>query len=220
MDGPFGAGWTMDGLDWATITEDAVSVGTGDGNRLWFKKEGDDYIAQAGDPFNMSLVENLDGSFTLTDKNGNESNFDEDGLLTSRVDLNGRETTYAYIDADSDSAVDDIDTITDPAGREISFGYTGGLVTSVTDFAGRVTTLDYDGSDRLDTITLEDPDDGGPLSAPETTLTYNGSGQIASLATPEGQTTSFTYGDHGDLASSTASSITTDYCALSQNLVR
>jgi hypothetical protein len=129
VDGPFGPGWTMDGLDWATITNDAVSIGTGDGNRIWFSKQGSDYIAESGDPFRMTLVENVDGSFTLTDHLGNESNFDEDGLLVSRIDASGNQTTYDYIDADSDTQVDDISLITDPAGREIEFTYTSGLVT-------------------------------------------------------------------------------------------
>jgi RHS repeat-associated protein len=74
-----------------------------------------------------------------------------------------------------------------------------------------VTTLDYDGSGRLDSVTQPDPDDTGPLAALESTLTYNGSGQIASHTLPTGGTTSFTYGDFGMLESSTTGGVTEEF---------
>jgi hypothetical protein len=37
-------------------------------------------------------VQNVDDSYTLTDKYGNSWEFDSDGLLTSRADRNGTTT--------------------------------------------------------------------------------------------------------------------------------
>ena len=51
-------------------------------------------------------------------------------------------------------------TVTDSTGRTTTFGYVNGLVRTITDFAGGVSTLAHEaGTKRLLSITHPDPDD-------------------------------------------------------------
>ena len=211
--GPFGGGWVIDGLDSLQIETGGINVKLADGNRLPFFEVGGQFVSQAGDPFGATLVQNLDDTYTLTDKFGLITTFSEAGLVISREDRNGNVTTYAYTDADGDMQVDDIDTITDPAGRAMAFDYVGGLVDSVTDHAGRVTTLDYDLSGRLVKITQPDPDGAGGDDPPETEFTYDAAGRVATHTRPTGGTTTLTYDDYGMLLTKTSGGVTETYAS-------
>ena len=108
---PFGAGWTLEGLGRLTRKNDKTILTEGDGSVLVFTE------AQ-GPPGDFStLVENGDGTFTRTLKDGIQINFDADGLQTSIVDRNGNETTFAY------DASDRLISITDPAGLVTTLSY-------------------------------------------------------------------------------------------------
>ena len=74
---------------------------------------------------------------------------------------NGNSSSYAYTDADEDGIAGEIETITDANGRVTEFHYTEGLVTSVEDSAGNVTTIAYDAKLRITSVTEPDPD-GAP----------------------------------------------------------
>ncbi|MCO6456362.1 MAG: cadherin-like domain-containing protein, partial [Pirellulaceae bacterium] len=108
--------------------------------------------------------------------------------------LSAPETSYAY------SARGLLDTVTDPLGRETTFSYDDfGRRTGVADDAGNKTTYAYDVLDRITSITLEDPDGAGSLTASVTAYTYAINGRIATLTDPEGGVTRFTYDDAGNL---------------------
>ena len=60
---------------------------------------------------------------------------------------------------------------------------------------GNVTALTYDHEGRILSVTGEDPDDSGPLSAPVESYTYNALGSLLSVTDPGGHVTSWQY-DH------------------------
>lgn len=190
-DSEFGPGWAANLVDKLAIQSNGALWAPGGGGAWWFSKDGSgDYHREAGEPGYSGLVYS-GGVYTITTKYGEVLNFNSSGLLTSRADRSGNTTTYAYTDADSDFATDEISTITDWAGRVTTFGYTGGLVTSITDPYSGVVTLGYT-SGKLTSITEPDPDGGGPLSAPVTSFTYTGN-LLATLTDAESNTTEFTY---------------------------
>jgi RHS repeat-associated protein len=93
-----------------------------------------------------TVVENNDGSFTRTLKDGTRIHFDSRGLQRSSVDRNGNATRYVY-DAD-----ERLISITDPVGLERTFSYVGGLLRSITDPAGRRTQFEHDAAGNLTRI--------------------------------------------------------------------
>jgi len=184
----FGIGWVMPGLDKLKVQSDGALWLRGDANAFWFEKDPltGEFTRDKADFEYSSLEENTDGSYTLTTKYGEVLEFNSGGVLQTRTDRNGNETSYSYSSGK-------IQSITDPSGRTTTFGYTSGLVSSITDSFGRVTTLAYSGG-TISSITSPDPDGSGPLEAGETSFTYGGTDKyMASFTTPEGQTTSFNY---------------------------
>ncbi|MDA1049218.1 MAG: hypothetical protein O3C40_01890, partial [Planctomycetota bacterium] len=190
----FGRGWQLAGLDSLVVDTGGALWVQSSGDALWFEKEGSGgYQAAAGDLTFSTLVKNVDNTFTLTDKLGIEAHFSSTGLLISREDRNGNTMTYTYT-----SGL--LTKITDPFSRDTTFTYTSGQLTSVSDFASRTATLTYDGSGRLTKITQPDPDGAGPLTAPETTFTYDAtSHQLTKVTNPLNDATQFEYGSHDRL---------------------
>lgn len=131
-------------------------------------------------------------SYTLTKKDGSKLIYGQsDGatsgvrrvFLTAVVDPQGNSLMLAY-----DGQLR-LTTITDAAGRVTTLGYGMAtsplLVTTITDPFGRFATLAYDASGRLASIT----DTVGIVSS----FGYDASGLVNTLTTPYG-TSSFTYG--------------------------
>lgn len=191
----FGDNWSLAELNQLHIDTSGVLFVSGTNQAFWFEDNSGTFISPAGPLAHSTLVENGNGTYTLTDKYGNEQNFSSTGLLTSRVDFNGNTTSYAYTDADSDTVSDEIDTITDPFSRVTTFAYTSGLLSSVTDFASRVTSIAHDGSGRVSSITQPDPDGAGPQSAPVTSFTYDTTiaSQLVTITDPRSKVTEIDY---------------------------
>jgi RHS repeat-associated protein len=83
-------------------------------------------------------------------------------------------------------------TMVDPTGSATTFHYSGGLLDSVTDAAGRTTTIVIDGRHDLTSFTEQD--------GQTWTFTYENH-RIKTKASPEGDTTTYTYRADGSLAS-------------------
>ncbi len=125
--GPLGYGWSH-GYHWRLRDYGAtVEVRGGDGSRDTYTKNPDGTYADPPDVFN-TLVANIDGTFTLTQKDQRSFDFDSFGLLTR---------------------------IHEPAGNQITLSYTGALLTSITDTVGRTVTLSYNADSTLSQI--QDP---------------------------------------------------------------
>ncbi|GAB5443819.1 MAG: hypothetical protein Fues2KO_41680 [Fuerstiella sp.] len=193
-DSNFGDNWSLSALDRLFIETSGALLVDGTNVASSFEDNSGTFDSPVGPLAHSTLVENMDGSFTLTDKLGNKSEFDSDGLLTEKLDRNGNSTTFDYIDADSDTVVDELETVTDPWGNETTFAYTSGLLSSVTDFAGRVFTVGHDTSGRLTSIVQPDPDGTGPLLAPSTAYTYaSSSSQLTGIDDPLSRNTAITF---------------------------
>jgi len=200
----FGSGWTLAGLDQLVPQTGGVLWVSGRGPTAWFTDNGDgSFTSPVGPMATFTLTQNADGSYTLRNKYGDRSEFDSSGLLTARVDRNGNTTQYAYTDANADGLAEELSQITDPFGRAITFAYAGGLVTTITDFAGRTTTLTHDASGRLTAVTRPDPDDSGPLSAPVTSYGYSSDGRLTQITGSLGAATSLQYNFAGRLVQAT-----------------
>ncbi len=117
-----------------------------------------------------TLVHNLDGTFTLTDK---------------------FKTIYHYISVPGTpfqvaGPVYRLDTITDRDGNVTTIGYSGGDLTSTTDTYGRAITYGYDGRHHLTSVT-------DPLGR-TTTFGYDSTDrQLKSITDPNGRTTTYGY---------------------------
>lgn len=210
----FGSGWNLPGLDRLYIQPGSstqptgVALVTGDDQFTWFAGDGcGGPLARDPGPYNFStLVRNDNGTpsdpsddtYALTEVNGTVETFNADGLLMKTVDRNGNTLdTYHYIDADGDGIADNISCIKDDLGRTTTFQYADSskLVTSITDFDGRVTTLSHDASDRITSIADPDPDGTtGPETSPLTQYGYSGSSSLLTSATdPRGLVTTIAY---------------------------
>jgi RHS repeat-associated protein len=170
------------------IDEYGLSLITGDNHAVWFVKDTSQlvsghttYTREPGNPYSFATLDkdNVAETYTLTNPDGSKSIFDADGLLLSREDRLGNVLrSYTY-----DGSI--VESITDVSGRATHFANDGDRVTSITDFYGtsgaQTTTLEYDGSGRLLSVTQPDPDGSGPLSAPVMSYAYNASGTAANL---------------------------------------
>ena len=79
-------------------------------------------------------------------------------------------------------------SITDQFGRAVSLGYASGLLTSITDFAGHVTSFAHNASSQLTTITQPDPGGGAPV------WTYGYTGNyLTSVTDPTSAQTTYSY---------------------------
>ena len=111
----------------------------------------------------------------------------------------GNTTSFSYIDLDSDGVPDSLSQMVDAAGRTTTFHYVDGRLDAITDFAGRVTGMTYDGAGRLTTVTRPDPDGSG---SPEMQFTYDSATNLmTSYTTATGATTTLQYDAAGSLSS-------------------
>ncbi len=73
----FGSGWWLDGLDQVIDSSAGALLVRGNGDTLWFKKSGTDYLHADGDTSYSTLVKTGGNNYTLTSKTGIVSNFSQ-----------------------------------------------------------------------------------------------------------------------------------------------
>lgn len=138
---PYGSGWTLHNVDRLVVQSGGATLLSGSGNMLFFQQSQDGSGMGGGPTFAtpisewgyMNLVQNDDGSYTLTFHDESQETFTAAGLLSTAVDKNGNQTSYQW-NPDGTLA-----STTNQAGQTTSFSYTNGMLASVVDFAGRVT---------------------------------------------------------------------------------
>jgi hypothetical protein len=118
-----------DGSGWVTYVQSDGTMAD------FYTSGGDSYTSPAG-PFAFTTLAYSDGQYTLTATAGIEERFNSSGLLTHVIDNDNNDTHYCY-------SGDLLHTITNPSHQTTTFGYTGGVVTSITDFDDRATDLAY-----------------------------------------------------------------------------
>lgn len=122
-----GNGWRLNyDMSYQLLPDQSISVERMDGRQDAFTLSGTDYIAPAG--IFDTLTQYEPGKFKLTAKDGMAYFFEDAShkKLTKIEDRNGNMLTLAYI-------AGKLATATDATGRSIAFGWTGDLLTSITD---------------------------------------------------------------------------------------
>ncbi len=175
-----GDGWTVSGLEKITPASGGVILDLGSGGRsLWFSGS----FGSGGGTFTdppgefSTLLENSGGTFTRTLTDGTQISFDSGGHETATIDTNGLHITYAYSSGN-------LSTITDPYGNITTFSYSGGYLQSIKDPAGRYTTFTHSGSN-LTGATLPDNSTWG--------YAYDGSGRLTQVTDPNSKTVTVAY---------------------------
>jgi RHS repeat-associated protein len=146
--GPFGFGWTDRYNARLTINKEAetatVEQGNGSGIVFYLNKATKTYSAGAW--VQAALVES--GSnyiYTLPDQSKLE--FNSSGQLTKETDRYGNAVTLAY------NGESHLETVTDGAGRKLTFTYIGGQISSVKDPMGNTVKYTYT-AEQLASVTL------------------------------------------------------------------
>jgi RHS repeat-associated protein len=141
----FGRDWWLSGLDQLVVQSNGVALVRGDGNMVFYWNDGSDgYRTEPGDPNFSTLVQNINGSFTITNKDQSKEDFDATGLMLSRTDRVGNVTTYTYDDEDGDSVEDELVSVMDPQFYRTRYEYTDGHVTNMINPASDYPYLPFD----------------------------------------------------------------------------
>ena len=124
-----------------------------DGTVHYFKADSNNAVRDI-DGLELTLNKNGDGSYTIKDKKNSEMNFGSDGFLKEIKDANNNHIVITYRDTPRSK---DISTITDGAGRVITLNYNSEQrLASITEPDGSIAaSYSYDGG-LLKTITYKD----------------------------------------------------------------
>ena len=168
--GPIGYGWTHTFnvvLTPATPPSTNVTIKWGDGHEDTFQGDGSGSFAPVNCTTTVTLTKPDSNHYLATLQNKNTFQFDSNGRLLAISDLNNNQITLAY----STTTPNQIDHITDTAGRQIAFLY---------DVSGHITAIT------------------SPLKVGNTlAFQYDGTGNLTGIVDPRGKTWGFTYdGSH------------------------
>src|SRR3989344_2629718 len=191
FNGPFGFGWALNYYyRLRPLSGGGVVILNGNGRKDEYLFQNGQYVPPAG--FYETLVQETNGTWTLTKARGEQMIFDVNGNLSAIRDRNGNQITFAYdpqgslpiigtplFGQNSNRVVIGFDyrltQIVDTVGRPINLFYNAdGRLERITDFAGRTVSYTYDAvTDDLLTAT-----------------------KPATPQYPPGLTKTFTYTDH------------------------
>jgi len=158
----------------------------GDGTiHHFYYEEGQYYLQTPG--IYLNLVKNADGTFTLTDNQNNEMQFDISGNLVE-IENNQGDKILVYYSSGK------ISRVTDGAGREATLTYTDNVLTKITDPVGRETIYSYESSNL---VNIRYPDHTTQSPA-ETTLIYDAK-KISKVTHPGGQSLQLQYQQDNDV---------------------
>lgn len=205
-DGPFGVGWTFPfGQSLAVTTNNSATVATvryGDGHTEQYAQNGSTWTPAPNSLVLSTLVQNGDGSFTITHKDQSQDHYDTTGKLIGMVDRNGNTLTLTYDSSGHLTTVADasgrglslsydanghVISVSDPLGLTTQYSYdANGNLVSVTDQAGAITSYSYDANHRMLTIT----DPRGHVAVGNT---YDTQGRVTQQANAAGSVTTISY---------------------------
>jgi RHS repeat-associated protein len=175
--GPLGSGWSLGlGDSISVATDGSVTATAGDGAEVLFTPAGGNDSCPSGEVassssnstdltfcapprVDASLVGHADGSFTYVIDNTTTEQFDSGGQILSS---------------------------TDPDGNSVSYSYTGGELTGVSNSAGRSLALSYFPDGELETVTE-------PSLSRQVSFSYFPDGELETVTDPKGNVTSFSY---------------------------
>jgi len=166
VSGPFGRGWTD---NWQYSLQQASDgtitiFGPGGSQRIFQPDTRGGYFAQAGDYGTLSS--GIGGTYTLTEKSGIQYTYAANGTLSFIQDLNE---------------------------NQITLGYTGGLLTSLTHSSGQYIHIAYNAAGLIQTVTDQ--------LGHQTVLTYDNSNQhLIGAQYFDGRTATYTYNTTGNVS--------------------
>ena len=197
--GSLGSGWGFGRLTRLQTTPTAdpnkplvLLSGGGQFTEKYTTTDGTNFTGPPEDP--STLTKDINGTWTWAHVDGSLNQFDADGRQTSATDRNGNATTYTYVS--SGAAAGALQTVTDPAGLVTTLAYDGaGTLQTVTDPANRVTNFTVNAAGDLTQIT--DPD--GAV----TKYSYDSDHKLVTETNPNTKVATVTYGSFGRVASET-----------------
>ena len=156
--GPLGRGWTFSyGAQLGILSNGDVSYRSGTGQQLYYAKQGSSFVTPPGARSSLTLS---GGVYDLARYDQVHERFDSSGRLLSIKDRNNQGLTFTY------NGSSQLTTITDsvgrsisltydatsgrlthvglPDGRGVSYAFTDGLLSSVTDVRSGTTTYTYE----------------------------------------------------------------------------
>jgi len=200
--GRFGPGWTDTYATALAIQPNGDAILHGDeGQQLTYTKQPDGSFV--GSPGALSTLTAIIGGYKLVRHDQVAYVFDAAGVLQSERDQNAQGLTFAYDGSGRLSTITDaaghainvgynasnlVASVATPDVRTVSYGYTGGLLTSVTDLRGKVTTYTYDAGNRLANIV-------DPLGHALVQNTYDGNGRVTLQKDALNNATTFAWDD-------------------------
>lgn len=162
QDGPFGYGWTSPyqmALHPGPYTngQATMQVVQENGTLVAFSWNGSAWVAPSR--VFATLIQNGDGTYTFTRRSRDQYVFDASGLLLRQVSLLGfagspSPTVAAAYTTMLAYTSGRLTTVTDPAGRTLTFSYgTNGKVSQVADSSGRQVSYGYNSDGELTDVT-------------------------------------------------------------------
>lgn len=181
---PFGAGWTIAGLERAYLAPGGTMITDGMGGVKWFKTttcSAGNVCEHESPPGDASRLVYMGGYWDRYYEDGGFQEYWGTGYPIFRQNRYGWRTTYNY-----DGSVRKLLGISDPLNQSIAFGYDpAGRVGSITDPHGRSTLLVYTGSDLSDIYT--------PDSLRVLQVTYDAAHRVMAWTDARGGRTDVTY---------------------------
>jgi RHS repeat-associated protein len=200
---PFGAGWSLVGLQRLYFTSDSLTllVTDGAGSITRFTSTCSHCVA-TGAAADFSVISTILSSGTVLrferrSRDGSIASFNTAGFLTSVSNRFADSTKFAY------DGSNHIQTITDPAGKTLTFAYTSGKLATITDPNGRVSTFSINGSGDLTSIV-------DPTNTTTFQGTYDTKHRLTQRTDRASGTWKYVYDFASKLASDSTPSITVD----------
>ncbi len=222
-DSPLGYGWAINyDKRLYTYADNSVTVRRECGGKRRFTWSVAGYIGQTGDT--GTLVQNEDGTFTYTDKNGETEKYDARGRLMSMADAKGNSLAFTYSADTRDSLwglqpfnldqnnplivaydyhlskIEEKDASGSLTGVSVTFAYdlSTGRLNGISDSAGRSVAYGHDSIGNLTTAT--GPNTNATYGYTDTankhvlTAIDEGNGQYVNTYDPSGRVTKQTHG--------------------------
>lgn len=206
FNGQFGTGWFMSyHYRIRPLSNGNIVLISGEGRKDEYVYDSGTYVTSGG--IFAGIVQNGNGSWTLTKPNGTQYEFDMTGKLTAIIDRNGNQISFTYtvtsmpiyaypLYPDDPPLVSSeivgydylLTKITDTIGNEIDFTYNSeNKLQKITDHASREVSFSYD-SATGDLLTITRPATTLYPSGITKTFTYDANHKITSIKDGKNQT--------------------------------